>query len=291
VENLAGAERPPFAPPPDLNPEPVRTCMKHRTIRTRHLSAVAAAAGLATLAGVTTAGSASAASGATWDAVAACESGGNWSINTGNGYYGGLQFAQSTWEGFGGTSYAARADLASRDQQIAIAEKVLAVQGPGAWPTCSVKAGLSAGGPAPEAPAPAEQPAQQAAPAEQAPAEQAPAQQTPAQAAAPVQESAANLEEHVIERGETTASIAEEHGSTVEELVTINELPDGGALIFAGDTLLVPAEGAEGSVVVERGDTLATIAADNGTEVEVLVQVNDLADADLIVEGQTLQLG
>ena len=71
-----------------------------------------------------------------WDAVAACESGGNWSINTGNGYYGGLQFSSSTWLAFGGGAYAPRADLAAQGQQIAIAEKVLAAQGPGAWPTC-----------------------------------------------------------------------------------------------------------------------------------------------------------
>ena len=71
-----------------------------------------------------------------WDAVAMCESGGNWSINTGNGYYGGLQFSSSTWLGFGGGAYAPRADLATKAQQIAIAEKVLAVQGPRAWPTC-----------------------------------------------------------------------------------------------------------------------------------------------------------
>ena len=71
-----------------------------------------------------------------WNAVALCESGGDWGINTGNGYYGGLQFSPSTWAAFGGTAYAARADLATRDQQIAVAEKVLAVQGPGAWPTC-----------------------------------------------------------------------------------------------------------------------------------------------------------
>ena len=71
-----------------------------------------------------------------WNAVAQCESGGNWSINTGNGYYGGLQFSQSTWNAFGGAVYAPRADLAARAQQIAIAEKVLAVQGPRAWPTC-----------------------------------------------------------------------------------------------------------------------------------------------------------
>ena len=71
-----------------------------------------------------------------WDAVAMCESSGNWSINTGNGYFGGLQFSPSTWAAFGGLAYAPRADLASKSQQIAIAEKVLAVQGPGAWPTC-----------------------------------------------------------------------------------------------------------------------------------------------------------
>ena len=77
-----------------------------------------------------------AASGRNWDAVAKCESGGNWSINTGNGYYGGLQFSAGTWNGHGGTAYAPRADLATREQQIAVAEKVLASQGKGAWPTC-----------------------------------------------------------------------------------------------------------------------------------------------------------
>ncbi|TFV81449.1 hypothetical protein E4P40_15760 [Blastococcus sp. CT_GayMR20] len=74
--------------------------------------------------------------GRDWDAVAMCESGGNWSINTGNGYYGGLQFSSSTWLGFGGGDYAPRADLATKAEQIAVAEKVLAVQGRGAWPTC-----------------------------------------------------------------------------------------------------------------------------------------------------------
>lgn len=83
-----------------------------------------------------------AASSETWDALAQCESGGDWDINTGNGYYGGLQFAASTWREFGGLKYAERADLASREEQILIAEKVLDVQGWGAWPTCSRKLGL-----------------------------------------------------------------------------------------------------------------------------------------------------
>ncbi|NYS17607.1 transglycosylase family protein [Streptomyces sp. SJ1-7] len=84
-----------------------------------------------------------------WEKVAACESSGDWAVNTGNGYYGGLQFSGPTWAAFGGTQYAPRADLATRDQQIAIAERVLDGQGPGAWPACSVKAGLTRGGETP----------------------------------------------------------------------------------------------------------------------------------------------
>ena len=79
---------------------------------------------------------AQAATDAEWDTVARCESSGNWAINTGNGYQGGLQFAPSTWLGYGGGQYASGAHLATRDQQIAIAEKVLAGQGRGAWPVC-----------------------------------------------------------------------------------------------------------------------------------------------------------
>ncbi|MER5596537.1 transglycosylase family protein [Streptomyces sp. NPDC002265] len=96
------------------------------------------------------AGSAQAADVDTWNKVAACESSGNWGINTGNGYYGGLQFTRSTWEAYGGTAYARRADLATRDQQIAVAEQVLKGQGPGAWPVCSVRAGLTRGGDTPD---------------------------------------------------------------------------------------------------------------------------------------------
>ncbi|OEJ34638.1 transglycosylase family protein [Streptomyces subrutilus] len=95
------------------------------------------------------AGTAQAASVDTWNKVAACESTNNWRINTGNGYYGGLQFSQSTWRAFGGAAYAPRADLATKDQQIAVAEKVLKGQGPQAWPHCGKKAGLSRSGPAP----------------------------------------------------------------------------------------------------------------------------------------------
>ncbi|MFI5571117.1 transglycosylase family protein [Streptomyces sp. NPDC051740] len=89
------------------------------------------------------AGSASAADGATWDRVAECESGGSWSQNTGNGYYGGLQLTQDDWESYGGLDYATSPDQASRGQQIAVAERILADQGVGAWRTCGLTAGLN----------------------------------------------------------------------------------------------------------------------------------------------------
>ncbi|MFD8808447.1 transglycosylase family protein [Streptomyces sp. NPDC059597] len=109
-----------------------------KAVRTLALAGVTGAA----IAGpLMAAGNASAATASEWDTVAQCESGGNWSINTGNGYYGGLQFSASTWAAYGGTQYAATADKATKDQQITIAEKVLAAQGKGAWPVCGT--GLS----------------------------------------------------------------------------------------------------------------------------------------------------
>ncbi|MFC4605453.1 transglycosylase family protein [Rhodococcus kronopolitis] len=80
--------------------------------------------------------------GATWDALAQCEATGNWAINTGNGYYGGVQFDQNTWERQGGLKYAARADLATREEQIAIASQTQRTQGWGAWPSCTSRLGM-----------------------------------------------------------------------------------------------------------------------------------------------------
>ena len=81
--------------------------------------------------------------GSQWDALSRCEAGGNWAINTGNGFYGGVQFDQNTWERNGGLRYAERADLATREEQIAIAEVTRARQGWGAWPVCSGRVGTS----------------------------------------------------------------------------------------------------------------------------------------------------
>ncbi|QBI21950.1 hypothetical protein ER308_06860 [Egibacter rhizosphaerae] len=89
-------------------------------------------------------GSASAPSASTgvWDRLAECESNGNWSINTGNGFYGGLQFHPQTWAAYGGHEFAPNAHQATREQEIAIAERVLEGQGWGAWPACSSQLGL-----------------------------------------------------------------------------------------------------------------------------------------------------
>ena len=113
---------------------------KHRKMSaaTRTIARVAVA-GIAV--GAPLAIAATPASATNWDAIAQCESGGNWSTNTGNGYYGGLQFTQSTWKAYGGTG---SPQGASREQQIAVAERVMQGQGPGAWPVCSKKAGSSA---------------------------------------------------------------------------------------------------------------------------------------------------
>ena len=110
----------------------------------RHAARLAAVALVATglpLVGLP-AGQAHAATTADWERIAQCESGGNWSINTGNGYYGGLQFSTGTWNAFGGAEFASRADLAEPQEQIVVANRTLREQGWGAWPSCSSSAGL-----------------------------------------------------------------------------------------------------------------------------------------------------
>ncbi|MFF7981602.1 transglycosylase family protein [Streptomyces sp. NPDC007901] len=161
------------------------------------LTVTAGGAGLAIP--LAAAGSADAASVSTWDKVAACESSGDWHINTGNGYYGGLQFTQSTWEAYGGTRYAPRADLATKDQQIAVAEKVLDGQGPGAWPVCSVRGGLTRGGDAPDV----HTESTRTRPAKSSVRDVQP-QTTP-------QSRAGKAEMYTVVRGDTLSGIAEEH--------------------------------------------------------------------------------
>jgi hypothetical protein len=116
---------------------PVPTVVATATIRSAAtVRPVENAGPLATPLGLATSQPVSPTSGVNWDAIAACESGGNWSINTGNGFSGGLQFHPATWNGHGGQQYAPYAHQATREQQIAVAERVLATQGRGAWPVC-----------------------------------------------------------------------------------------------------------------------------------------------------------
>jgi resuscitation-promoting factor RpfA len=112
------------------------SCLSRKLVRLAVVGAVAVGTPFAV------AETANAASASTWDKLAKCESGGNWKINTGNGYYGGLQFSSSTWRGYGGRKYASNAHKATKAEQIAIARRTLAGQGPRAW-ACAGRAGLT----------------------------------------------------------------------------------------------------------------------------------------------------
>ncbi|MEX5299987.1 transglycosylase family protein [Kocuria sp. CPCC 205292] len=207
---------------------------------------------------------ANAAPASTWDALAECESGGNWGISTGNGFSGGLQFTPSTWAAFGGQG--APQD-ASREQQIAVAENVLDGQGWGAWPACSAKLGLTgsaapsanpmgAGAVTPqsvEAPAPIEAPAPAPAPAA-APAPAPAAAPAPAPAvaqapvveyvapAAPVAPAAVSGETYTVVAGDTLGSIADKLGiENWEDLYEANaDVIADPNLIFPGQVFTVP---------------------------------------------------
>ncbi|HIX80334.1 MAG TPA: DUF3235 domain-containing protein [Candidatus Corynebacterium faecipullorum] len=140
-----------------------RHSAKNKSIATKFAASTVAVGAAAAI----MAPNAAAAPDSDWDRLAQCESGGNWAINTGNGYHGGLQFSAQTWQAFGGGEFAPTANLATREQQIAVAERTLAQQGWGAWPACSASLGLNSAptprnvsaAPAPAAPqAPAEAP-------------------------------------------------------------------------------------------------------------------------------------
>ena len=195
-------------------------------VRTRRFLSGSAVAAGATAVGLGVMTSPASAATHDWSGVAQCESGGNWSINTGNGYYGGLQFSQGTWAAYGGTAYASRADLASAGQQIAIAEKVLAGQGVGAWPVCgrNLSGGTTAVPQAAPAPAPRQATPQQST---QSPTQRSTTQQrtVPQQRAVPQQHA---------DRSQRSAPVA------------------------------APANTPGGNYPVQPGDTLSKIAAERG---------------------------
>ena len=240
----------------------------------RRIAGVAVAGATATVGTIASAQGASAATtSSVWDAVAQCESGGNWSINTGNGFYGGLQFTQSTWSAFGGSG---SPQNASKAEQIRVAQRTLAVQGPGAWPVCSVKAGLtrsnggaSSSGSTTQQAAPQQQTSRsttrQAAPKQyQAPAQQQAAPKKQYKAQAPVQQQAqpkkytqhkhesfqaapkvqSTGDSYTVKSGDTLSKIAQKLGlDSWQSLFNLNQAKiDNPNLIFVGQVFEVPAK-------------------------------------------------
>lgn len=212
--------------------------------------ALGSAAAVATLAVPAT--SANAAPLEAWDALAQCESGGNWSINTGNGYHGGLQFSQSSWNAAGGSGSPANA---SKAEQIRVAENLLQMQGWGAWPSCSAQLGLYAygtgGAPAtvaPQAsqveeiaaPAPAVAEAPAAPVVEEGPVAEAPAVEAPAVAVA----EAPVASTYTVVAGDTLSEIAYAHGfNSWDAIVEANSgLITNADVIEIGWEITIPAK-------------------------------------------------
>ncbi|NNN34928.1 LysM peptidoglycan-binding domain-containing protein [Streptomyces sp. S3(2020)] len=195
--------------------------------KTRTTAVLAGAALLAPLGLLAATGNAAAADGGVWDRIARCESGGDWHINTGNGYYGGLQFSASTWRAYGGGAYAATADRASKSQQIAVATKVQRAQGWGAWPTCSARAGAYGSAPSVSS-GPATAGSSSDAPSEPSKA--------PARSRSHTDRSASRGD-YTVRKGDTLSGIAARHGTTWQRIHAANK-----AVIGDDPDLIVPGQ-------------------------------------------------
>ncbi|MFG2345262.1 LysM peptidoglycan-binding domain-containing protein [Streptomyces phaeochromogenes] len=189
------------------------------TRKTRTTAVLAGAALLAPLGLLAATGNAAAADSGVWDRIAQCESGGNWHINTGNGYYGGLQFSAGTWRAYGGSAYASTADKASKAQQIAVATKVQRGQGWGAWPSCSARAGASGGAPAASTPTTSNTPTAKAAPSKPA---KAPDRSTGHTGRG------SSRGDYTVRGGDTLSAIAARHGTTWQRIYAANKSAIGG---------------------------------------------------------------
>ncbi|EPD61586.1 MULTISPECIES: transglycosylase family protein [Streptomyces] len=208
-----------------------------RKTPTRTTAVLAGAALLAAPLGLLAAtGNAAAADNGVWDRIAQCESGGNWHINTGNGYYGGLQFSAGTWRAYGGTAYAPTADKASKGQQIAVATKVQRAQGWGAWPVCSARAGAYGSAPASSGSATTRSAestgsttSTDAAPSKKP--SKAPARSTGHTARGE------SRGDYTVRRGDTLSTIAARHGTTWQQLYAANK-----AVIGGDPDLIVPGQ-------------------------------------------------
>ncbi|KHF44176.1 transglycosylase family protein [Saccharomonospora viridis] len=223
---------------------------KHRKPSTtsRHLARFAVA-GIAMGAPLTIAATPAQADSVNWDAIAECESGGDWSINTGNGYYGGLQFKLSTWQAYGGTGMPHEA---SREEQIAVAERVLQGQGIGAWPVCGPKGYSNA--------------SYQGTNTEGAPSSSDSGNSNSGSAAKPAQ---------------STQSAAPAQQSSPAPAPSAPSAPAG-----------VAKSNPDGDYVVKKGDTLSEIAQEKGIEggYHTLMELNEgyISNPDYIVVGQKI---
>ena len=214
-----------------------------RRNRLRAALAVGAVAAVPVV-GLVTATGASAADSSTWNAVASCESTNDWSANTGNGFSGGLQFTPSTWAAYGGTAYAASADQATQGQQIAVAENVLASQGPGAWPVCGPQAGLTAGG----TPATVDTTTSSAGTTTSTQDTSTQDTTTSTEATAPSTDTTATTTpvttaggSYTVQSGDTLGAIAAAHGTTWQDLYAANQTTIGADAdtIYPGQTLTI----------------------------------------------------
>ncbi|WP_406175575.1 transglycosylase family protein [Streptomyces canus] len=196
--------------------------------KTRTTAALAGAALLAPLGLLAAAGNSAAADGGVWDRIAQCESGGNWHINTGNGYYGGLQFSAGTWRAFGGTAYAPTADQATEAQQIAVATKVQRAQGWGAWPTCSARAGAYGSAPAASSGSAGSSSGTKAAPSKPA--------KTPTRSESHTNRGASRGD-YTVRSGDTLSKVAARHGTTWQKVYAANK-----DVIGADPDLIVPGQ-------------------------------------------------
>ncbi|MER5526586.1 transglycosylase family protein [Streptomyces sp. NPDC002677] len=217
------------------------TVAKNGSRKGRTTAALAGAVLLAPLGLLAATGNAEAADNGVWDRIAQCESGGNWHINTGNGYYGGLQFSASTWRAYGGTAYASTADQASREAQIAVATKVQQAQGWGAWPVCSARAGAT--GSAPEGASATTKSSTESATrstggsaAGSTTTKSAPAHKKAQRPTAHTGRSSARGD-YTVREGDTLSGIAERHGITWQRLYAANE-----AVIGGDPNLIVPGQ-------------------------------------------------
>ena len=223
---------------------------------------------------------ANAVDGATWDALAQCESGGNWSINTGNGFYGGLQFTQQSWNGVGMSGSPA---TASRAQQIEAGERLLAIQGWGAWPACSAKLGLyGKTGAAPTYTEPTTTVAAQSQTQQTytAPAAQA-APAAPAAQAAPAAAPAAPAAPAAVEAPAAPAA------------APAVEAPAAAAPAAQAPVVATP-KAAAGTYTVVPGDSLSLIAAKlgvaGGYQAIAAANTDIIYNVDLIFPGQVLNI-